>query len=330
MRRRQFITLVGCAAATWPLTARAQQSGRVRRVAVLIGNAETEVRVRYQPFVETLARLGWREGGNLRIDYRWTDNMPDRADAEARELIAMAPDVIYAAPGPAVEAVQKLTSTIPIVFETSTDPVAAGYVQSYARPGGNLTGFADFEASLNTKWLQLLKDAAPTVERVAVLHPAISILARARRDFAEAEAAASALGVTAVDAPFEDDPTSIERVIDAFGREPNGGLIVTPGNLSLKYRSLIVALANRLRLPSVYPLRLFIDVGGLMSYGIDQIESYRRPATYVDRILRGAKPVDLPVQAPTKYELVVNLKTAKALGLMISHDFLLNADEVIE
>jgi putative ABC transport system substrate-binding protein len=256
--------------------------------------------------------------------------MPDRADAQARELIGLAPDVIYAAPGPAVEAVQKLTRTIPIVFETSTDPVAAGYVQSYARPGGNLTGFADFEASLNTKWLQLLKNAVPTVERVAILHPEISILARARRDFAEAEAAANAVGVKTLDAPFEDDPASIESVIDVFGREGNGGLIVTPGNLTLKYRSLIVALANRHRLPAVYHLRAFVDVGGLISYGIDQIESYRRPATYVDRILRGAKPADLPVQTPTKYELVVNLKTAKALGLEISHEFLLTVDEVLE
>jgi putative ABC transport system substrate-binding protein len=328
--RRDFITLLGSAAAAWPLAARAQPVERIRRVAVLIGNAEAEFRVRYQLFVETLARLGCREGVNLRIDYRWTDNKADLADAQARELVGLAPDVIYAAPGPAVEAVQKVTRTIPIVFATSTDPVAAGYVQSYARPGGNLTGFADFEASLNTKWLQLLKDVAPTVSRVALLHADVSVLARARRDFAEVEAAASALGLAAVDAPFEDDPASIERAIETFAREPNGGLTVAPGNLTVKYRSLIVALTNRHRLPAVYYLRAFVDVGGLMSYGTDQIENFRRPATYVDRILRGAKPADLPVQTPTKYELVVKLKTAKALGLAISHEFLLTADDVVE
>jgi putative ABC transport system substrate-binding protein len=317
-------------AAAWPAVARSQQTDRVRRVAVLIGNAEPEFRVRYQPFVETLARLGWRDGDNLRIDYRWTDNKPDLANAGAKELIGLAPDVIYAAPGPAIEAIQKLTHTIPIVFATNTDPVAAGYVQSYARPGGNLTGFTDFEASINTKWLQLLKDVAPMVNRVAILVPRSDILARARRDYTEVEAAAGAFGVTALDAPFQDDADSIEREIDNFARESNGGLIVPPSNLSLKYHSLIVALTNRNRLPSVYHVRQFVEDGGLMSYGVDRIDSYRRPATYVDRILRGAKPADLPVQAATKYELVVNLKTAKSLGLAISHEFLLTADEVIE
>jgi putative ABC transport system substrate-binding protein len=330
MRRRDFITLLGGAAAAWPLTARAQPAERVRRIAVLIGTAETEFRVRYQLFVEALAQLGWREGVNLRIDYRWTNNQSELADAQARELVSLMPDVIYAAPGPAVEAAQKLTRTIPIVFATSTDPVAAGYVQSYARPGGNLTGFADFEASLNTKWVQVLKDAAPTVRRVALLHADVSVLARARRDFSEAEAAARSLGVMAVDAPFEDDPTSVERAIEAFAGKPNGGLIVAPGNLTLKYSSLIVALANRRRLPALYYTREFVDVGGLMSYGTDRIENARRPATYVDRILRGAKPADLPVQTPTKYEMVVNLKTAKALDLTISHEFLLTVNEVIE
>jgi putative ABC transport system substrate-binding protein len=327
MRRRQFITLLG-GAVTWPVTARAQQPERVRRLGVLFGTAESVFRERYGPFLEGLTRLGWSEPRNIRIDLRWNDNNADLASAQARELIGAAPDVIYASPGPVAEILQRLTRTIPIVFSTATDPVAAGYVQSYARPGGNLTGITQFEASINSKYLQLLKDVAPQITRVAVLR--FGGLARARSDFETIEAAAPAFAVTPVDAVFKDDAADITRVVEAFAREPNSGMIVPPGNVAQNYHTLIVALANRHHLPTVYNARLFVEAGGLMSYGVDLIDSWRQPATYVDRILRGAKPGDLPVQAPTKYELVVNLKAAKALGLTISRDMLLIADEVIE
>jgi putative ABC transport system substrate-binding protein len=310
MRRRAFITLLGGAAA-WPLAARAQQAERVRRLGVLFGTAEPVFRERYGPLLEGLTQLGWSEPRNIRI-----------------ELIGLAPDVIYASPGPVVEILQRLTRTIPIVFSTATDPVAAGYVQSYARPGGNLTGITQFEASINSKYLQLLKDVAPQVTRVAVLR--FGGLARARSDFETIEAAARAFAVTPVDAVVKDDAADITRVIEAFAREPDSGMIVPPGNVAQNYHTLIVALADRHHLPTVYNARLFVESGGLMSYGVDLIDSWRQPATYVDRILRGVKPGDLPVQAPTKYELVINLKTAKSLGLMITHDFMLTADEVIE
>jgi putative ABC transport system substrate-binding protein len=296
---------------------------------VLTNTTEAEFRERYTLFRDRLAQLGWAEPRSLRIDYRWTDNKPDLREARARELVGLAPDVIFANPGPAAEALQRLTRTIPIVFNTSTDPVEAGYVQSFAHPGGNMTGFTVFEASINSKWLQLLKDVAPNVSRVAVLR--IGGLARARKDFETIEAAARVLAVTPVDALVKDDADDISRVIDAFAREPNGALIVPPSNTLLRYRKQIVMLADRYRLPAIYNQREFVDVGGLMSYGVaDQLGRYPRMAEYVDRILRGAKPADLPVQAPTKYELVLNLKTAKSLGLTISHEFLLIVDEVIE
>jgi putative tryptophan/tyrosine transport system substrate-binding protein len=327
MRRRDFITLLGGAAA-WPLAARAQQIERVRRVGVLLGIAESEFRARFEPFRDELARLGWSEPRNLRIDSRWTDNKPDLANARARELVGLAPEVIYAAPGPAAEVLQPLTRTIPIVFSTSTDPVEAGYVQSYARPGGNMTGFTQFEASINTKYVQLLRDIAPNVTRVAILRS--DDLARGRRDFALVAEAARSLGLTPVDLLVRDDPADFTSAIGMFAREQGGGLIVPPNNIYLQHRALIVALADQYRLPTVYNFRLFVEAGGLMSYGPDPIDNYRRPAMYVDRILRGAKPADLPVQAPTKYQLFINLKTAKALGLAISHEFLLTVDEVIE
>ena len=325
--RRKLIAVLGGAAA-WPLAARAQQADRVRRLGVLYGTAEPVFRERYGPFLEGLTRLGWSEPRNIKIDLRWNDNNADLASAQASELIALAPDVIFATPGPVVEILQRLTRTIPIVFSTATDPVAAGYVQSYARPGGNLTGITQFEASINSKYLQLLKDVAPQVKRVAVLR--FGGLARARSDFETIEAAARAFSVTPVDAVVKDDAADITRVIEAFAREPDTGMIVPPGNVVQNYHALIVELANRHLLPTIYNARLFVEAGGLMSYGVDLIDSWRQPAAYVDRILRGAKPGDLPVQAPTRYELVVNLKTAKSLGLTISHEFLLIVDEAIE
>jgi putative tryptophan/tyrosine transport system substrate-binding protein len=328
VQRREFITLLGGAAA-WPIAARAQQADRVRRVGVLIGAGEAESQARYGPFRDGLAQLGWTEARNIRFDYRWTDNKPDRANAYARELIGLAPDVIFASPGPIAEVLQRLTRTVPIVFSTSTDPVVAGYVQSYARPGGNLTGFTQFEVSIDTKYLQLLKDVAPDVTRVGILRS--EGIAQGRRDFATVEAAARSFGVIPVDLLHQiGTPADIERAINAFVREPNGSLIVPPNNFYREHRALIVALAERHHLPAVYYNRLFVDAGGLMSYGVDLSDVWRRAASYVDRILRGAKPADLPVQAPTKFEFVFNIKTAKSLGLTISHEFLLTADEVIE
>jgi putative ABC transport system substrate-binding protein len=327
MRRREFITLVGGASA-WPLAARAQPAERVRRVGVLSGAGEAESRKRYEPFRDGLAELGWTEARNIRFDYRWTDNKPERANTYARELIALAPDVIYAGPGPIVEVLQRLTRTIPIVFTTSTDPVVAGYVQSYAHPGGNLTGFTQFEVSIDTKYLQLLKDVAPDVTRVGILRG--MLLAQGRRDFATVEAAARSFAVVPVDLLHQMGPADIERAINAFGRDPNGGLIVPPNNFYQEHRALIVGLAERNHLPAVYYDRVFVDAGGLMSYGIDPTDNYRRAAAYVDRILRGAKPGDLPVQAPTKFNLVINLKTAKALGLNVPATMQQLADEVIE
>ena len=328
MKRRQFITLLGGALTAWPVTARAQQSGQPKRVGVLAGTSEAEFRERYEQFRGGLAQLGWTEPRNIRIDYRCTDNKRELQEAYARELVGFAPNVLLAEPGPIAEALQRLTRTIPIVFVTSTDPVQAGYVQSFAHPGGNMTGFTGFEASVSSKWVQLLKDVAANVSRVAVLR--LESFARARRDFVTIEAAAHSLGVTPVDALVKDNPAEITRVIDAFAREPNGGLIIPPSNTFYKHRALIVALADRHHLPAVYNDRLFADAGGLMSYGADRSDILKRAAEYVDRILRGAKPGDLPVQAPTKYDLVLNLKTAKALGIAISPSLLATAVEVIE
>jgi putative tryptophan/tyrosine transport system substrate-binding protein len=328
MKRREFITLLGGAAAAWPIAVRAQQADRVRRVGLLIGTSESEARARYEPFRDGLAQLGWTEARNIRFDYRWTDNKPDRANAYARELIGLAPDCIFASPGPVVEVLQRLTRTVPIVFTTSTDPVAAGYVQSYAHPGGNLTGFTQFEASIDTKYLQLLKEIAPDVTRVGILRGVQ--LAQGRRDFATVEAAARSFGVTPVDLFHQSGPADIERAINAFARESNSSLIVPPNNSYLEHHALIVALAERHHLPAVYFNRVFADAGGLMSYGADLIDIYRRAASYVDRIFKGAKPGDLPVQAPTKFNLVINLKTARALGLTVSNAMQLLADEVIE
>jgi putative ABC transport system substrate-binding protein len=327
MRRRDFITLLGGAAAGWPLVARAQQGARIKRLGVLVSN-EVEFRSRYEAFRDRFSQLGWTEQRNIRIDFRSSDNKPDLLQAYARELVDLAPDVLLACPGPVAEAVQQLTRTIPIVFVTSTDPVEAGYAQSFAHPGGNMTGLTNFEASIDSKYLQLLKDVAPKVTRVAVLR--IEGLARARRDFMTVDAGARSFGVSPVDLLIKDDAADIARAVGAFASEPNGGLVVPPSNAYRKHRALIVALAVRHGLPAVYNDRIFVEAGGLMSYGTDLLDNFRRAASYVDRILRGEKAADLPVQAPTKFELVINLKTAKTLGLNVSQDMLSIADEVIE
>jgi putative ABC transport system substrate-binding protein len=331
MKRRDFIAALGGAAASpilRPLTARAQQSIGIKRVGVLMGSDEAEFQRRFPPFRDALAQLGWVEPRNLRIDSRWSGQDPERARALARELLALAPDCMFVNPGPVVETMQTLTRTIPVVFTSNTDPVEAGYVQSYAHPGGNITGFTQIDSGVAGKWLQLLRDIVPQLKRVGVLRG--TSLARARRDLASVEAAAAPLGVKAIELLVHDESGEIERAIETFARVPNGGLIVVPTNFLLNQSSAIVRSVERHHLPAIYYNRAFADAGGLVSYGVDQLDIFRRAASYVDRILRGAKPSDLPVQTPTKYELVLNLKAAKALGLEIPHEFLLIADEVIE
>jgi putative tryptophan/tyrosine transport system substrate-binding protein len=328
MRRRQFITLLGGAAA-WPLTARAQQPERMRRIGVLMNIAadDSETQARRAAFLQGLQELGWSEGRNLRIDYRWGVGDSDRHRTNAAELVALAPDVILVHGGPIMGALQRATRTVPIVFVSVTDPVGAGYVASLARPGGNATGFILFEFGISGKWLELLKQIAPRLTRVAVLRdPAIP---SGTEQFGAIQAVAPSFSVEL--SPIDvRDASGIERAVTAFARQPDGGLIVTAAAFAQIHRALIMTLAARHRLPAVYPYRYVVTSGGLISYGPDQIDQYRRAAGYVDRILKGEKPADLPVQAPTKYELVINLKTAKALGLDVPPMLLARADEVIE
>jgi putative ABC transport system substrate-binding protein len=329
MRRREFITLIGGAAACWPLAARAQQPERMRRIGALIGFAENdpEQRARNTAFLNRLEELGWKDGRNLRIDYRFSEGDPERMRAHARELVALSPDLILVQTNPALTALRQTTSTVPCVFVQVSDPVGSGFVKSLARPGGNLTGFTNFEPEMGGKWLEVLKENAPDIVRVAVLlHADLSVHSAYLR---AAETAGRRFG-TAVIAAEVRNVADIERVVTALAAEPRSSLIVLPHPVHIVHRDQIIALAARHRLPSIYPLRLFANAGGLMSYGIDQIDQWLRAASYVDRILKGAKPADLPVQQPTKYELVINLKTAKALGLTVPPMLLARADEVIE
>ena len=329
MRRREFITLVGGAAA-WPLAARAQQADRVRRVGVLTGVAEadSEAQTRYTAFRQALQQLGWVEGRNIRFDYRkGAASNVDLLRPRAAELIALAPEVILVAGTRNVEALQRATRTVPIVFAGLTDPVGAGLVESLARPGGNTTGFTSFEYGLSVKWVELLKEIAPRVTRAGLLREHGSSLGIGL--WAAMQGAAPSLGMELKPIGVRDTP-EIERGVAAFARGPNSGMIVTPGSLVTAHRDLISTLAERHQLPAIYPFRFFVASGGLLSYGPDLTDQYRRAASYVDRILKGAKPADLPVQAPTKYELVINLKAAKALGLDVPPMLLARTDEVIE
>ena len=328
MRRREFITLLGGAAAAWPLAARTQQGERARRIGVLMNLADdAEGQARIAAFLQGLQQLGWTDGGNVRIDFRWAAGEAGRFQKYAEELLALAPDVILASAAPSVQALQRATRTVPIVFANVSDPVASGFVQSLARPGGNATGFMQFEFGLSGKWLELLKQVAPEVTRAAVLRdPEVGT---GTTQFAVIQAMAPLLRVE-VNPVNVRDPSEISRAVEAFARSPNGGLIVTASALAVRHRDLITMLAARHRLPAVYFARHLVAAGGLMSYGIDQIDPYRLAAGYVDRILKGEKPADLPVQQPTKYELVINLKTAKALGLDVPTTVLARADEVIE
>ena len=314
--RRDFITLLGGAAVTWPLAARAQQAERLRRIGVLIAIAEIdpEAQVRVSVFREAMQALGWVDGRNVRLDIRYAAGDSERMRAYATELAAMTPEVILANASASLAAVQRETRTIPIVFVQVADPVGGGFVESLARPGGNITGFASTEYEMGGKWLELLKEIAPAVTRVAVLRdPAIPSGAG---QLGAIQAVAPSFRVSITPAAAR-DAGEIERAINAFAREPNGGLIVLPSALTALHRDLIVDLVARLRLLTVYPYRYFATRGGLVSYGIDNIDLFRRAAGYVDRILKGDKPADLPVQAPTRFELVINLKTAKALELTV-------------
>ena len=328
LRRRDVITLLGGVAAA-PFTAHAQQPTKMRRIGVLMGgNADNpEGQERLAAFLETLQQLGWTDGHNLRTDIRWAQGDADSVGRYAKELVALEPDVILTSGTAPVAPLLRATRIVPIVFASATDPVGAGFVESLARPGGNATGFMQFEYSLSGKLLELLKEIAPRVARAAVLRDAT--ITSGIGQFAVIQSVAPSLG-TEVSAVNLRDAAEIERTVTAFARLGNGGLIVTSSALSVLHRQLIVALAARHKLPAVYYRRLFVTDGGLISYGSDVVSLYRLAAGYVDRILKGEKPADLPVQASTKFELVINLKTAKALGIEMPASVLARADEVIE
>jgi ABC-type uncharacterized transport system substrate-binding protein len=329
IRRRDFITLLS-GAATWPLAARAQQPGSIRRVGVLVGYAESDptAQPRVTAFQQGLPELGWKEGHNIRIDIRFAAADPDRMRTYAAELIGMAPDVILAMTTPITAALLRQTRTIPIVFVIVSDPLGSGFVESLARPGGNATGFINLESSLVEKWIELLKEIAPQVSRAAMMfNPETAPYAGYyMRPF---EAAARSLGVEPIGAPVRDD-ADIERVIAALARDAKGGLIILTDIYTTARRESINRLTAFYRIPAVNSSAVITREGGLITYGVDTIDLFRRAAPYVDRILRGGKPGELPVQVPTKFEAIINLKTAKALGLTVPPSVILRADEVIE
>jgi len=328
MRRREFITLLG-GTATWPLAVRAQQRERMRRIGVLMPQPsdDSEAQSRVGAFLQALQQLGWSIGDNLRIEYRWGANEPDRARQYAQEMIALAPDVILAASSASTAPLLQATRTVPIVFVLVADPVGGGYVNSLARPGRNATGFTAFEYGIAAKWLELLKELAPRVTRVAAIRD--PTIAAGTGFFGAIQSVAPSIGVELTPLGLS-EPAEIEQAIAAFARSGNSGLIVTGSPLATFRRNLIITLAARYKLPAAYFERVFVTDGGLISYGPNFVDQYRRGAGYVDRILRGEKPADLPVQAPTKYETVINLKTAKALGIDVPVTLLARADEVIE
>jgi putative tryptophan/tyrosine transport system substrate-binding protein len=329
MQRREFLSLLGGAAAAWPLRAHSQTADRMRRIALMMPLAESdsESQVRIAALRESLEKLGWTEGRNLHVDYRWDVGNPERARTVAKELVASAPDLIMPSTTQMLAAVQAETHSIPTVFVNVSDPVGTGLVASLAHPGGNITGFTNFEYATGGKWLEILKEIAPAVARVAVIanlkNPNTALYLRT------IEPAAPALGLE-LSTVGVNDAAGIEQAIAASAREARGGLLIMPDPLTTVHRELIVALAARHGLPAAYPYRYFVALGGLFSYGIDSTDLYRRAASYVDRILKGANPGDLPIQQPTKFELAINLKTAKALGLTVPLIMQMTADEVIE
>jgi putative ABC transport system substrate-binding protein len=329
MRRRDFITLLGGAAAAWPLAARAQQPARMRRIGFFSNLAadDPESLARNAAFLQGLQEFGWTAGRNVRIDYRWGAGDIERVRSYAAELVALAPDVILASGGSTVGQLLQASRTVPIIFVGVVDPVGGGFVASLARPGRNATGFTQYEYGMSAKWLELLKQMAPRVTRVAVMRDPSQTSGPAMLAAIQAVAPSFGVELSPVDVR---DAGEIERAVTAFARGPNDGLIVVGNPAGTTHRELIMMLAARHQLPAIYPYRYFVAGGGLMSYGPDDIEPFRRAAGYVDRILKGEKPADLPVQAPTKYELAINLKTAKALGLTVPPNLLATADEVIE
>jgi putative ABC transport system substrate-binding protein len=326
MKRREFVTLLG-AAAGWPVAARAQLDGRVRRIGVLVGTAadDTEYQGYVSEFVQKLANFGWREGRELQIHYRWTEAKPDKMQAFARELVELRPDLILAHATPAVNALLRHTRSLPIVFVMVADPIASGLVTSLARPDGNITGFTNFESSMGGKWLEMLRDVAPHVKRILrIIDPTSSV-----GGLLQAIDAAASIFDMQLATIAARDAGEIERSINTFAAERNGGIVILPGNVTASNRELIVHLARQRRLPAVYPYRYFAVAGGLMSYGLDVTEHFREAADYVHRVLLGAKIADLPVQQPTKFQLVLNLRTATALGLDVPLKLHAFADEVI-
>jgi putative ABC transport system substrate-binding protein len=330
MRRRSFIAGLGSAAA-WPMVARAQQSERMRKIGALVNftSEDPEGQARVRAFAQALQKLEWTEGSNVHTETRWGADDADRYRRYSEELVALAPDVVLASASDSVAALQRVTHRIPIVFANVMDPVGAGFVNTLARPGANTTGFTSFEYSLAGKWLELLKVIAPNVTRAALIRePSIAAgIGQFAAIQTMASASSSVVELSVIDPR---DPREVERAFEAFAKEPNGGVIVTASTSVVTHRELIISLASRYRLPAVYPFRYQATNGGLAAYGPDAIAIHSRAAAYVDRILKGEKPAELPVQAPTKYELVINLKTAKALGLEIPPSLLARADEVIE
>jgi putative ABC transport system substrate-binding protein len=330
VKRREFITLLGGAAAAWPLVARAQQAGVMRRIVVLMAYSESdaEAQVMVAAFRDSLRKLGWIEGRNVRIDYRWATPTVELIQQSATELIALQPELVLSSSTPTTAALLQQSRTIPIIFANIADPIGSGFVASFPRPGGNVTGFITMEPTMAGKWLELLKEIAPRVKRVGFLfNPSTATYAEYFLN--PFKAAAPSFGLEAAAVPVHDIGET-ESVVATLAREPNGGLLVMPEAFTVTHRKEITSLAARYRLPAVYPFRFFAELGGLLSYGCDVPDNYRRAAAYVDRILKGAQPSELPVQAPSKYDLVINLKTAKALGLEVPFLMQQRADEVIE
>ena len=329
MKRRKFITLLGGAASSWSVAARAQQGERMRRIGMLMSGVEAdpELQRRVAAFRQALEQHGWSEGGNVQIDLRFAGIRPDHYRALSKEMVALNPDVILGHTTPVVAALQQESRTVPIIFVNVSDPIGSGFVASLARPGGNITGLMLYEEGITGKWLALLKEIAPHIQRVALMANPIST--PYNYFVRSAEAVAPSLGLELLRTPIS-NAGDIERSIGNFGLVPNGGVLVLPDGSNIEHRDLLIALTARHRLPTVYAFRFFVTGGGLMSYGTDVVEQNRQAASYLDRVLRGVKPADLPVQAPTRYETVLNLKTAKALGLEVPPSLLVRADEVIE
>ena len=329
MRRRDFIKVIGGTAASWPVIARAQQAERIRRVGLLFTTAESDPQAQSLMSItrQRLEELGWSEGRNIRAENRWTAGDNDRLRVYAAELAQLKPDVIVGEGTPVVAALQQVTQTIPIVFLNANNPTGSGFVASIARPGGNITGFVSFEPTMGAKWLQMLKEIAPNVVRIALIYSPQTHTTG--QYFQSIDSFSKALAVSVARLPFS-NAAEIEAALDNFAREPGGGLLVLPDISTTLHRDLICALAARHRLPAIYPFRLFMGSGGLTYYGADPKDMHRKLAEYIDRILKGVAPADLPVQMPTKFEIVINLKTAKALGLIIPPTLLATADEVIE